>query len=54
MTKAPIAIMYTNVSCIGMVCIAVMIAALNDLDFKAADILNAYLRASYTEKCGLS
>ena len=49
-TKAPASITYASVVTREMVCIALMIAALNDLEVKSGDVLNAYLTATTTEK----
>ena len=50
MTKAPVAIMCTTVISRETSRIALMIAALNDLEMKSADILNAYIHALVTGK----
>jgi hypothetical protein len=43
MTGAPTTMTYASVVSRETVCIALTIAALNDLEVKAADILNAYI-----------
>jgi hypothetical protein len=50
MTGAPTIMTYTSVVSRETVCIALTIAALNDLEVKAADILNAYISAPIKEK----
>jgi hypothetical protein len=50
MTDTPSAITYSSVVSRDSVRIALMIAALNDLDILAADIGNAYLNAETREK----
>ena len=50
MTKTLASITYASVVMRKMVCIALMIAALNDLEVKSVDVLNAYLTATTTEK----
>jgi hypothetical protein len=56
-TETPTTLTYASVVSRETVCIALMIAALNDLQVKASDIQNAYLTAPVTEKiwtvCGL-
>jgi hypothetical protein len=49
-TKAPALITYASVVTHETVRIALMIAALNDLEVKSGDVLNAYLTATTTEK----
>lgn len=49
-TKAPASITYASVVSRETVRLALMIAALNDLEVKAGDVLNAYLTATNTEK----
>jgi hypothetical protein len=50
MTEAPATLTYASVVSRESVRIALMIAALNDLEVKAADIENAYLTAPVSEK----
>ena len=50
MTKAPATITYTSVVSRETVCIALLMAALNDLNVKVGDVLNAYITAPITEK----
>ena len=50
MTKAPATITYASAVSRETVRIALMIAALNDLEMKLGDILNAYIQAPVTEK----
>jgi hypothetical protein len=50
MTKAPATITYASVVSRETVCIALLMAALNDLDVKVGDVLNAYITAPITEK----
>jgi hypothetical protein len=50
MTKAPSTITYASVASRETVCIALLIAALNDLNVKVRDLLNAYITAPITEK----
>ena len=50
MTEAPATIMYASIVSTETVRISLMIAALNDLEVKSGDILNAYVQASVTEK----
>ncbi len=47
---APATITYTSVVLQETVCIALMLVALNDLEVKIGDILNAYITAPITEK----
>jgi hypothetical protein len=49
-TKAPATITYTSVVSHEIVCIALLMAALNDLEVKIGDVLNAYNTAPVTEK----
>jgi hypothetical protein len=49
MTGAPMIMTYASVVSRETVCIALTLAALNDLEVKAADILNAYIFASIKE-----
>ena len=53
MNNAPATIMFAGVVSRETIRIALMITALNDLELKSADILNAYAQAPVTEKCGL-
>ena len=50
MTKAPATITYASVMLRGTVRIALMIVALNDLEVKLDNILNAYIQAPIIEK----
>jgi hypothetical protein len=50
-TKTPAAMTYSSVVSRDSVCIALTIAALNDLEIMACDIQNAYLTADCREKC---
>ena len=50
MTKAPAIIMNASIMSREAVKIALMIAALNDLEVKLGGILNAYMKAPVTEK----
>jgi hypothetical protein len=50
MTKAPPTITYASVVSRETICIALTIAALNDLEVKVGDMLNAYITAPITEK----
>jgi hypothetical protein len=49
-TKAPALITYASVGSRKTVRIALMLAALNDLQVKASDVLNAYITAPVKEK----
>jgi hypothetical protein len=49
-TEAPAAITYASVVSCETVRIALLMAALNDLDVKVGDVLNAYITAPITEK----
>jgi hypothetical protein len=49
-TKAPATITYVSVVSRKTMCIALMLAALNDLQVKAGDVLNAYITAPVKEK----
>ena len=55
MTGAPMTMTYISVVSHETVCLALILAALNDLKVKALDILNAYVSALIKEKvwCGL-
>ncbi len=50
MTKAPATITYASVESRKTVRIALMLAARNDLQVKAGDVLNAYITAPVKEK----
>ena len=50
MTKAPIDITYASVVSRETVRVAFTITALNDLEVKCGDVLNAYITAPVTEK----
>ena len=50
MTKAPATITYASVVARDTVRLALLLAALNDLDVKVGDVLNAYITAPVTEK----
>ncbi len=51
MTKAPAAITYTSVVTRETICIALIIlAALNDLEIEARDVLNAYITTLVAKK----
>ena len=50
MTEAPAVLTYASVVSRESVRIALTLAALNDLEVKTSDIMNAYLTASVTEK----
>ena len=45
MAKAPATITYASVVSCETVCIALLMAALNDLNVKVGDVLNAYITA---------
>ncbi len=49
-TKAPATITYASVVSRKTICIAFLMAALNDLHVKVGDVLNAYITAPITEK----
>jgi hypothetical protein len=49
-TKAPATITYTSIVSRETVRIALLMAALNDLEVKIGDVLNAYITAPVTEK----
>ena len=49
-TKAPPTITYASVVSCETVCLALTIAALDDLEVKFGDVLNAYITAPITEK----
>ena len=50
MTEAPATMTYASVVARDTVRIALLLAALNDLDVKVGDVLNAYIIAPVTEK----
>jgi hypothetical protein len=50
MTKAPATITYASIVSCETVPIALLMAALNDLNVKVGDVLNAYITAPITEK----
>jgi hypothetical protein len=50
MTKAPGTITYASVVFCETVCIALLMATLNDLNVKVGDVINAYITALITEK----
>jgi hypothetical protein len=50
MTKAPATITYASIVSRETICIAFLMAALNDLNVKVGDVLNAYITAPITEK----
>ena len=50
MTKVPATITYACVASREKVRIALMITTLNDIESKSGEILNAYIKASVTEK----
>ncbi len=50
MTKAPATITYASVVSHETVCIALLTAALNDLNVKVGGVLNVYITAPMTEK----
>jgi hypothetical protein len=52
MTKAPATITYARVVSCETICIAPLMAALNDLNVKVGDVLNAYITAPITERFG--
>jgi len=49
-TKAPVTIIYASAVSCETVRIALLMAALNDLDVKVGDVLNAYITAPITKK----
>jgi hypothetical protein len=49
-TEAPTTINYASVVSRETVCIALLMAILNDLEVKIGDVLNAYITAPVTEK----
>ncbi len=49
-TEAPATITYASVVSRETVCIALLMAALNDLEVKVGDVLNAYVTALITKK----
>ena len=48
-TKAPATITYANVVSRETICIALLMAALSDLEVKVCDVLNAYITAPVTK-----
>ena len=50
MTYTPETIAYSSVVAIETACIALTMVVLHDLEFKAADVLNAYVMAPKKEK----
>ena len=50
MTTDPAAVNYASVVSRETVCIALALAALNDLEVKCGDVLNAYITAPVKEK----
>jgi hypothetical protein len=50
MAKAPATITSVSVVSHETVCIALLLAALNDLNVKVGDVLNAYITAPMTKK----
>jgi len=50
MTEAPPTITYASVVSRETVCLALTIVALNDLEIKVGDVLNAYITAPITKK----
>ncbi len=50
MTKALVTITYASVVSHETVCIALLMAALNDLNVKVGDVLNAYITATIPKK----
>ena len=50
MTKAPVTLMFASIVSRESVCIALTLAALNDLKVKTADVENAYLTIPVTKK----
>ena len=49
-TKAPATLTYTSVMSRETVCIALLLAALNDINIWATDVLNAYITAPCHKK----
>ena len=49
-TEAPATTTYASVVSRETVCLALTIAALNDLEVKVGDVLNAYITAPITKK----
>ena len=49
-TKAPVSITYASIVTREMVRLALTIVALNDLEVKSGDVLNAYLTAPNSKK----
>ena len=52
MTETPETITYASVVARDTVRIALLLAALNDLDVKVGDVLNAYITAPVTTRNG--
>jgi hypothetical protein len=52
-TEAPATITYASVVSRETVCIALLMAALNDLEVKIGDVPNAYITAPVTKRSGL-
>jgi hypothetical protein len=50
MTKAPATITFASVVSCETACITLLMAALNDLNVKVGDVLNAYITAPITKK----
>jgi hypothetical protein len=50
MTKPPMTIIYGSIVSSETVCIALLMASLNDLNVKVGDVLNAYITAPITKK----
>jgi hypothetical protein len=50
MTKAPVTITYASIVTCKTIRIALLMAALNDLNVKVGDVLNTYITAPITEK----
>jgi hypothetical protein len=50
MTKALATITYASIVFRETICIALLMAALNDLNVKVGDVLNAYITAPIIEK----
>ncbi len=50
MSKAPEIMTYASVVSCETICIALLMDALNDLNVKVGDVLNAYITAPITEK----
>ncbi len=50
MTKAPATITYASIVSCETICIALLMATLNDLNVKVGNVLNAYITAPITKK----